>query len=70
MGSCYSGDHTTRDHINTDITICNTEEPQQTYRIGTVSSISGVCVGGGGSGGGDKGVGWERTLHFQQFLPV
>ena len=24
MGSCYSGDHITEDHIHTDITTCST----------------------------------------------
>ena len=28
MGSCYSGDHIAKDHIHTDITTCNIEEPQ------------------------------------------
>ena len=35
MGSCYLGDHIAGDHINTDITTCNNEEPQQKYRLGT-----------------------------------
>ena len=37
MGNCYSTDHIAKDHIHTDIT-CNTEEPQQKYRLGTVSN--------------------------------
>ena len=37
MGNCYSIDHIAEDHIHTDIT-CNIEEPQQKYRIGTVSN--------------------------------
>ena len=44
MGNCYSGDHITEDHIYMNITTCNTEEPQQTYRIGNVSKRS---LGGG-----------------------
>ena len=38
MGRCYSGDHIARDHIHTDITTCNIGEPQQKYRLGTVSN--------------------------------
>ena len=38
MGSCYSGDHIAGDHIHTGITTCNIEEPQQKYRLGTVSN--------------------------------
>ena len=38
MSSCYSGDHIAKDHIHTDITTCNIEEPQQKYRLGTVSN--------------------------------
>ena len=37
MGNCYSIDHIAGDHIPTDIT-CNIEEPQQKYRLGTVSN--------------------------------
>ena len=37
MGNCYSIDHITQDHIHTDIT-CNIEEPQQKYRLVTVSN--------------------------------
>ena len=39
MGECYSADH-----IHKDIT-CNIEEPQQKYRLGTVSNR---LLGGGG----------------------
>ena len=45
MGKCYSFDHIAEDCIHTDVT-CNIEEPQQKYRLGTVSN------GGGGGGGG------------------
>ena len=38
MGNCYSIDHIDENHIHTDITY-NTEEPQQKYRLGTVSNI-------------------------------
>ena len=37
MGNCNSIDHIAEDHIHTDIS-CNIDEPQQKYRIGTVSS--------------------------------
>ena len=40
MGNCYSGDHIAKDHIHnvhTDIPTCNIEEPEQKYRLGTVS---------------------------------
>ena len=37
MGSCYLGDHTAADHIQTDIKICNILEPQKTYHFGTVN---------------------------------
>ena len=37
MGNCYSADHIAGDHIHTDIT-CNMEEPQQKFRLGTVSN--------------------------------
>ena len=37
MGKWYSAYHIAKDHIHTDIT-CNTEEPQQKYRLGTVSN--------------------------------
>ena len=39
MGNCHSGDHIAEDRIHTDIT-CDTEEPQQKYRLGTVSNRS------------------------------
>ena len=35
--SCYSGDCFAGDHIHTDITTCNIEEPQQKNRLGTVN---------------------------------
>ena len=38
MGSCYSGEHIAEDLIHTDVTTCNTEEPQQKNRLGTFSS--------------------------------
>ena len=47
MGSCYSGDHTAKDHIHTGI-ICNIDEPRQKYRLGTVSNKLQ------GDGGGDE----------------
>ena len=37
MGNCYSADHIAEDTIHTDITY-NIEEPQETYRLGTVSN--------------------------------
>ena len=48
MGICYSGDHIAEDHISTNITKCNTQEPQQNYRLGKVSNRLLVCVLGGG----------------------
>ena len=48
MANYYSTDHIAEDHIHTDIT-CYIEEPQQKYRLGTVSVfLTCVCVGGGG----------------------
>ena len=38
MGSCYSGDHITEDHLHTDKTTGNIKEPQQKYRLGKVSN--------------------------------
>ena len=49
MGSYYSGDHIAGDHINADITACNTDEPQQKYRLGTDSNRllgSRICLTG------------------------
>ena len=37
MDSCYSGDHIAKGHIQTGTT-CNIEEPQQKYRLETVSN--------------------------------
>ena len=37
------------DHIHTDITTCNIEEPQQKYCLGMVRNS---LLGGGGGGGG------------------
>ena len=45
MGNRYSADHIAKDHIHTDVA-CNTEEPQQKYRLGTVSNR---LLGGGGA---------------------
>ena len=33
MGSCYSGDQIAGDHMHTDITTCNIDEPQHKYRL-------------------------------------
>ena len=38
MGSCYLCDYTGEGYKYTDITTCNIEEPQQKYRLGTVSN--------------------------------
>ena len=38
MKGCYSDDYIAGDQIHTDITICNIEEPQQKYRLGTSSN--------------------------------
>ena len=51
MGNCYSVDNFAKDHIHTNMT-CNIEEPQQKYRLGTVSNRLLGGVGGGGGGGG------------------
>ena len=40
----YTGNHIAEDHILTDIATCNIEEPQQKYRLGTVSN---KLLGGG-----------------------
>ena len=48
MGNWYSADHIAKDHMHTDKT-CNTEEPQQKCRLGTVSNR--LLAGGGGGGG-------------------
>ena len=46
---CYNlGDHIAEDYIHTDKTTCNYEEPQQKYRLGTVSYRL-LRGGGGGS---------------------
>ena len=37
MGNWYSADHIAKDHVHTDMT-CNSAEPQQKYRLGTVSN--------------------------------
>ena len=37
MGNCYSNDHIAENHIHVEIT-CNTEEPQQKYRLGADSN--------------------------------
>ena len=62
MGNCYSADHIDEDHIHTDIHVtCNIEEPQQKYRLGTVSN---KLLGGGGGGGGLKHVLLDPNLAF------
>ena len=49
MGSCYIGDHIAEDSLQTDITICNIEKPQQKYHLGTVSDrLKRGGIGGGG----------------------
>ena len=46
MGSGYSGDPVDEDNIFTGITTCNIEEPQQKYRLDTVSyRLLGVGAG-------------------------
>ena len=44
MGNCYSTVHIAEDYIHTGIA-CYIKEPQQKYRLGTVSNI---LLGGGG----------------------
>ena len=46
MGNCYSVDHIAKLHINTDVT-CSIEEPQQKYRLVTVSNNKQLWGGGG-----------------------
>ena len=46
MGNYYSADHTTEDHIHTDIA-CNIEEPQQKYTA-LERSVIYYRQGGGG----------------------
>ena len=41
--------HNAEDHIHTGITTCIIEEPQQNYRLGTVSNS--LLRGQGGGGG-------------------
>ena len=38
MGNCDRGDHIAGNHIQTDITRCDIEDPQQKYRLGTISN--------------------------------
>ena len=44
MCSCYSGDHNAEDHIHTDITTHNVEEPQQKDRLGKVCNRLLGCL--------------------------
>ena len=37
MGNCLSIDNIAEDHMHADL-ICNYEEPQQKYRLGTISN--------------------------------
>ena len=46
MGNCYSAHYIAEDHIHTDIT-CNIGEPQQKYRLRTVSNELPAGDGGG-----------------------
>ena len=47
MCNCYSIEHIAEDHLHKDIT-CSIEEPQQKYRLGTVSKrLPGVGEWGG-----------------------
>ena len=46
-GQLFLDDHIAEDHIHTDITTCINEDPQQKYRLGTVSNtILGSLEGG------------------------
>ena len=47
MDNCYSFGHLAEDDIHTDIT-CKTEEPQQKYCLGTVSTRLLALGGAGG----------------------
>ena len=59
MGSCYLGDHIAGNHIYSDKSTCNIEEPQQKCRHGTVSYR---FLGGGWGGGGLSMFNWIQTL--------
>ena len=50
MDRCYSGDNIAENHLHTDITTCNIEEPQQKYRL--ERSVVDYWGGRGGVGGG------------------
>ena len=39
MGSSNSGDHIAEDHIHTDLTSCNMEEPQHKYCPGNLTIV-------------------------------
>ena len=46
-GQLFLDDHIVEDHIHTDITTCLNGDPQQKYRLGTVSNtILGSLEGG------------------------
>ena len=47
MGTCHSGDHIAEDHIHTDITSCNIEEPQGRWRTVTDHNSSPRAIGSG-----------------------
>ena len=38
MGSCNLGDLIAGGHIYVDMTTCNIQEPQQKYRLGTITN--------------------------------
>ena len=44
MGSCYSVDHIAGGHVYTDITACNTEEPQQKHRRTSIIIVLYFCI--------------------------
>ena len=46
MGSCYSDDHIAGDHIYTNLTTCNIEEPLQKYCLGTIRNrlLGGLSI--------------------------
>ena len=67
MDSCYSDEHIAGDHIHTDISrTCNTEEPQQKYRLVAVSNgllgLDGVAV--------RRGRGLEHVLMDPNHCPL
>ena len=60
MDSCYTGDRIAGDHIQTDITACNIEEPLHKYRLGKVGTCKHL-LGGGGHKHAILGLNWPSA---------